>query len=586
MEKSASGKYWSQHLHNETLISDLVRSLKLSDFLSRIISNRVSSAEEAENYLNPKLKAQLPDPFHLRDMEKAVTRIIAAIEAKEKICIFADYDVDGATSSALLKNIFRDIGIDAGIYVPDRIEEGYGPTAGAMDKIRNSGASLLITVDCGSVAFDALERASEIGMDAIIIDHHISLDQLPKAVAVINPNRLDETSECKHLAAVGVSFLFAIALVSRLKQSGYFEKNNMPPPNLLQQLDIVALGTVCDVMQLIGLNRVFVSQGLKVAKARTNIGYKTLCDVAGIDEAINCYHLGFILGPRINAGGRVGKSSLGANLLSTLSNTEALSVSQELDRYNEERKVIEMTMLEEALEMAASQADESMLFISGEGWHPGVIGIVAGRLKEKYNRPVAVIAINDGIGKASCRSIKGVDFGCKIIEAKQRGLLIAGGGHSMAAGFTVEESKLKDLQAFLNKEFGKEMEGSDLHLREFYDANLTTAAATFELMSEINQLEPFGVGNPAPVFRFTGVYVLRADIVGSKHIRVIFAPKKESHASKPLTAIAFNVMGSDVADILLSRKSHQLAVFGTLKVNKWQDRETVQLQLRDVQIER
>ncbi len=586
MEKSAAGKYWSQHLHDETLISDLVRSLRLSDFLSRIISNRVSSVDDAENYLNPKLKAQLPDPFHLRDMEKAVARTILAIEAKEKICIFADYDVDGATSSALLKNIFRDIGIDADIYVPDRIEEGYGPTAGAMDKIRNAGASLLITVDCGSVAFDALERASEIGMDAIIIDHHISLDHLPKAVAVINPNRLDETSDCKHLAAVGVSFLFAIALVSRLKQAGYFEKNNITPPNLLKQLDIVALGTVCDVMQLTGLNRVFVTQGLKVAKARSNLGYKTLGDVAGIDEAINCYHLGFILGPRINAGGRVGKSSLGAKLLSTLSDVEALSISQELDRHNEERKVIEMTMLEEAMEMAASQANEPMLFITGEGWHPGVIGIVAGRLKEKYSRPVAVVAMNDGMGKASCRSIKGVDFGCKIIEAKQQGLLIAGGGHSMAAGFTVEESKLQDLRAFLNKEFAKDMAGSDLHLRECYDANLTTSAATLELLAEINQLEPFGVGNPAPVFRFAGVYVLRADVVGLKHIRVIFAPKKESHASKPLTAIAFNVVGSDVADILLSRKSHQLAVFGTLKINKWQDRETVQLQLRDVQIER
>ena len=585
MKKSAAGKYWSPHIHDEILISDLGRSLKLSDFLARIVSNRVSSVDDAENYLNPKLKAQLPDPFHLRDMEKAIERTIAAIKADEKICIFADYDVDGATSSALLKNIFRDLGVNAAIYVPDRIEEGYGPTAGAMDKIRASGTSLLITVDCGSVAFDALERASEIGMDAIIIDHHISLDHLPKAVAVINPNRLDETSECKHLAAVGVSFLFAVALVSRLKLSGYFQEKNINPPNLLKQLDIVALGTVCDVMQLTGLNRVFVSQGLKVAKARTNLGYKTLCDVSGIEEAINCYHLGFILGPRINAGGRVGKSSLGANLLSTLSSIDATAISEELDRYNEERKVIEMSMVEEAMEMAAAQIDEPMLFITGKNWHPGVIGIVAGRLKEKYNRPVAVIAINDGIGKASCRSIKGVDFGCKIIEAKQQGLLLAGGGHSMAAGFTAEEAKLQSLRDFLNKEFCKDIAGSDLHLKEFYDVDISTSAATLELMSEINQLEPFGVGNPAPVFKFSGVYVLRADVVGAKHIRVIFAPKKESHGSKPLTAIAFNVVGSNIGEILLSRRSHQLAVFGTLKINKWQERESVQLQLRDLLIE-
>jgi single-stranded-DNA-specific exonuclease len=582
LTKSSCGKYWRSRDYDEGFISDLVRVLKISDLLARLLSSRVDSLEEAEQFLDPKIKSQLPDPLHLKDMEQAIERTIKAIQASEKICIFADYDVDGATSSALLLNIFKELRVNASIYVPDRISEGYGPTVEAMRKIHKNGASLLITVDCGSVAFEALDAASDIGMDVIVIDHHISMDNLPKAVAVINPNRLDETSECKNLAAVGVSFLFAVALLAKLKSIDYFQKKNFTPPNLIKQLDLVALGTVCDVMQLTGLNRAFVKQGLKVARSRGNIGYKTLCDVANIQEAINCYHLGFVLGPRINAGGRVGKSSLGATLLSTNSELEAHEIATELDRHNEERKVIEFTMIEEANAMAEAQKDNPMLFIKGDGWHPGVIGIVAGRLKEKYNKPVAVIAVNEGIGKASCRSIRGVDFGCKLIEAKQQNLLIAGGGHAMAAGFTAEETKLNDLQEFLNNKFKKDLEKSDEHLYEYYDIDLTSSAATLELIAEIECIEPFGVGNQSPTFRFSNLYVLKADIVGAKHIRVVFAPEREAYGSKPLTAIAFNVVGTEMGNKLLSRKPHEMSVFGKLKVNKWQDRETVQLQLSDL----
>ena len=585
MSKSVLGKYWIATSYDESVISELSRVFGISDFLSRIISSRVDSLDHAESYLDPKIKSLLPDPFHLKDMDLAVDRLVKAISLKEKICIFADYDVDGATSSALIKNILRQIRIDSDIYVPDRIAEGYGPTVEAMQKIKDSGTSLIITVDCGSVAFDALEHASKLGMDVIVVDHHISMDELPKAIAVINPNRLDETSECKNLAAVGVSFLFLVALISRLKKNNYFAKNNIALPNLMNQLDIVALGTVCDVMQLTGLNRAFVAQGLKVARARGNIGYKTLCDVAGIQEAINCYHLGFILGPRINAGGRVGKSSLGANLLSTTSTSDAMRMAEELDIYNQERKSIELAMLDEAMEKARKQENDAMLFIEGEGWHPGVIGIVAGRLKEKYNKPTAVIAVNEGVGKASCRSVRGVDFGCKIIEAKQKKLLIAGGGHSMAAGFTVKSGMMHQLRDFLNNEFRKCLSGSDIHLQEQYALDLTSSAATLDLVSEINIMEPFGNGNPTPIFRFSNVYVLKADIVASKHIRVMFAPCRDSHGSKPISAIAFNVVGGELGNVLLSRKSHNLSVFGTLKINSWQDRETVQLQLKDIVIE-
>ncbi len=583
--KSCSGKYWSLKSYNEKFISELCRILKISDLLARIISDRTKSVNDAEKFLNPKIKFLLPNPFHLIDMDKATMRIIKAINLKEKICIFADYDVDGATSSALLKNVFRQLHIDVSIYVPDRITEGYGPTTHAIQKIHERKKSLLITVDCGSVAFEPFEYADSLGLDVIVIDHHISLDVLPKTVAVVNPNRLDETSDYKHLAAVGVSFLFAVALISKLKKNNYFQEKQIPVPDLIKQLDIVALGTVCDVMQLTGVNRAFVSQGLKIAKKRGNLGYKTLCDVANIQEAINCYHLGFILGPRINAGGRVGESSLGANLLSTISPIEATVIAEKLERYNEERKVIELNMLEEASKIAKLQHKDPMLFIVGQNWHPGVIGIVAGRLKEKYNKPTVVIAMNEGVGKASCRSIKGIDFGCKIIEAKQRHLVKAGGGHFMAAGFTALKTKLKKLQAFLNNAFRKDLVSSDAHLQEYFDADLTTSAATLELLSEILTLEPFGVGNPAPIFRFRGVYVLKADIVGLKHIKVIFAPQRKSFGSRPLPAIAFNAVGSNFEQILLSKKPLTLSIFGSLKLNSWQGYDTTQLQLRDIVVE-
>ena len=582
MNKSISGKYWSAHSYDENFVSELQRYLGIDDFLARIISTRVNSITSAEQFLNPRIKSLLPDPFHLLDMQKAVDRMIKAINDNEKICIFADYDVDGATSAALLKNLFRVLEINTSIYVPDRITEGYGPSLEAMQKIKSQGTKLVITVDCGSVAFEALEYATSLGLEVIVIDHHISMDNLPNAVAVINPNRLDETSECKNLAAVGVSFLFAVALCKSLKELNFFNKNDLQPPDLIQYLDLVALGTVCDVMQLTGLNRAFVAQGLKVAKNRVNIGYRALSDFANIQESPNCYHLGFILGPRINAGGRVGRSWLGAHLLSTISEQEALEIATELDRYNEERKAIEYTVLEEAMSLAQAQINDPSLFIVGNNWHPGVIGIVAGRLKEKYNKPVAIIALKDGIGKASCRSIKGVDFGCKIIEAKQKGLVVAGGGHAMAAGFTVEEGLIHELGQFLNQKFAKDLQSTDSHLREFYDIDLSTAAATLELLAQIDKLEPFGNGNPAPVFRFSDVYVLRADIVGSKHIKVIFAPTKDSYSSKPLSAIAFNVVGTELEKVLLSPKSHKLSILGKLKANKWQDKETVQFQLYDI----
>ncbi len=586
MNKSLLGKYWQEVNTDEKVICELSRGLRISDFLARILSQRIKSPEFGIDFLNPKIKNLIPDPFHLLGMKQGVDRVIQAINTQEKICIFADYDVDGATSSALLKNILSEFNIEIDIYVPDRIIEGYGPNKTAIQKIKDSGINLIITVDCGSVAFEALEHAALIGLEVIVIDHHLSTDILPKAVAVINPNRIDQESDCKNLAAVGVTFLFVVALVSELKKNSFFSKNNLVAPDLLSQLDIVALGTVCDVMQLTGLNRAFVSQGLKVARLRRNVGYRALCDIAEISEAINSYHLGFIIGPRINAGGRVGKSHLGASLLSTKSDIEALNIAKELDKHNNERKVIELRVLEEAKEIAETQQDQAILFITGENWHLGVIGIVAGRLKEQYNKPVAVLAIAGDKARASCRSVRGVDFGTKIVIAKEKGLLITGGGHAMAAGFTVHKTKLKELQEFLNNEIAKDLAVSKVHLAEFYDAKITTAAVNLDLMEEIAKLEPYGIGNPAPIFKFSNLYVLKANIVGIKHIRIVFAPAKATYSSKPLTAIAFNSVGTVLGEAIMSSKPHNFSIFGNLKVNKWQDRKTVQLQLKDLIIEK
>ncbi|WP_341789413.1 single-stranded-DNA-specific exonuclease RecJ [Rickettsia endosymbiont of Polydrusus tereticollis] len=580
-KKSVNGKIWQQKFINESDISELSRNLVVSDFLARLLSCRVSNLDQAENFLSPKIKNLLPDPFHLLDMRKAVDRVIAAILNKQKICIFADYDVDGATSAALLKNVFRDLSHNCDIYVPDRIAEGYGPTPSAMQKIKDNGAKLLITVDCGAMAYEALEYAKEVGLDVIVIDHHISADILPEAVAIVNPNRIDEKSEYKYLAAVGVSFLFATALLSELKKQSYFV--DIPMPNLMQYLDLVALGTVCDVMKLIQLNRAFVATGLKIMTKRQNIGIKTLYDIAGLNEVPRCYHLGFILGPRINAGGRVGRSSLGATLLSTECTIEAENLATELEKHNNERKVIELMMIEEATNIALTQENNSLLFIAKEGWHPGVIGIVAGRLKDKFNKPVAIIALNDGIGKASCRSIANIDFGAKIINAKSKDLLVAGGGHAMAAGFSVKAEKLQELQEFLNEAIKFDISKLGDYTQAEYDAELTTSSVNMSLMEELNKLEPFGQGNPEPIFKFDNLFIIKADIVGSKHIRCLLAPTLKAYGNKALQAITFNAVATPLEEAIFNAQGKKhISVIGSLKTNNWQDNYTVQLHIKDI----
>ncbi|MBM3617024.1 MAG: single-stranded-DNA-specific exonuclease RecJ [Alphaproteobacteria bacterium] len=557
----------------------------IPDILARVLSGRGVDVESAEDFITPTLRNALPDPFHLKDMDKAAARLAKAVTTKETIGIFGDYDVDGATSTALITRFLAFYGLTPQVHIPDRQKEGYGPNVPALLGLQAKGATLVITVDCGTASHAPLQAAKEAGLDVLVIDHHIGDVALPPAVAVVNPNRFDEDSPHGHMAAVGVTFLFLVATNKLLREQG------LPTPNPLDWLDMVALGTVCDVVPLKGVNRAFVSQGLKVLVQRRNVGLATLADVGRLDESPAAYHLGFILGPRINAGGRVGKSELGAKLLATEDYAEALAIAQQLDRFNVERKTLETLALEDALAQAESRADDAVIIVDGN-WHSGVIGIVAGRLKEKYHKPAAVIAWEEGAdgkrwGKASARSVSGVDFGSAVVAARQSEIVVAGGGHAMAAGFTVAPEKLEELREFLCKRLadGVVKYGEDRAL--VVDAVLTAKAATAELVEKLKDAEPFGMGNPGPKFAFENLRLAKADLVGENHIRCFFEDGGigGKAAGGRLQGIAFRAIGTPLEAVLVAAsKGKPLHVAGSLKLNTWQGNTRVDLHIEDASL--
>ncbi len=570
-------------------------NLPISKPLANILAakfNKSSKADfnvdEIEDFLNPTIKSSLPDPFALLDMKEAVAKIISVIKTKQNITVFGDYDVDGATSSALLKRFFQAINVQINIYIPDRILEGYGPNAQALINLRKQGTDLVITVDCGTVAFEPLQAAKDVGLEVIVIDHHLGSFEKPEAIAVINPNRLDEEFPHKNLAAVGVCFLLVVAVNKALREENYYQKNNITEPNLLNLLDLVALGTVCDVMTLQGVNRAFVSQGLKIIKNRSNLGIRALCDLANLNEEPTSYHLGFVIGPRINAGGRVGRADLGARLLASNDEQETQKIAAELNIYNNQRKDIEQNILTEATAiLEKTEQNNSVLLVSSVNWHQGVVGIVASRIKDLYEKPTAIIALKDGVGKASCRSINGVDLGAAIVKAKLLGILIEGGGHKMAAGFTILESKIEQLQNFLNAELGQAVElASQNKIKEFTDI-LDINSANLNLAKEISALEPFGVGNPKPRFLIKNLQIISANLVGNgeKHLRCVFAAKTLAGWQGKLVAFVFNAMDSALGEVLISKnKSQPLAVIAQINLNNWLGNQNIQLLIEDLVI--
>lgn len=581
--KSVKNKKWTCNPLSYELASEMAQLHNIPNFLAEILASRNIGIEEALSFLDPKLKTLMPDPLHLLDMDQAIELAAQAVTTQKKIAVFGDYDVDGATSSALLKKYFRWLGLEIMTYIPDRISEGYGPNVVALQKLKDTGIDLVITVDCGASAFEPLAYAREIGLQTIVLDHHIGAQALPAADAVVNPHRADELSDSKYLAAVGVCFLFVVALTKLLRESGFFYSR--AEPNLVNLLDLVALGTVCDQVPLVGLNRAFVRQGLKILNSRNNTGLKALLDQASLSyEQITAYHLGFVIGPRINAGGRVGQASLGCDLLASDDYEQALSFAEQLSMYNNERKAIEMLVLSEAQNLAEKiDKNAPLIFVASENWHPGVIGIVAGRLKEKYNKPVAVVAIQDGVGKASCRSINGIDFGKAIIAAKELGLLVAGGGHAMAAGFTVETSQLENLQNFLHAQFFDNYNTLNSNQTSYFDNYLTINAVNMDLVNHIEKLGPFGTNNYQPRFMVTGANIVYSSIVGSDHISCVLS---EHHGgSNKIKAIAFRALDSAISEVLLGSKRFNLNLIVNLNINRYNGKESVEMVIHDLIIE-
>ena len=450
---SVSGKNWIPKEFNSEDINYFKTNFFLDEIVAKLLSIRKIKKEEIDFFLNPSIKKILPNPFILKDMDKATERTISGILKKEKVGIFGDYDVDGATSTAILGQYFKSLNIDYEIYIPDRKNEGFGPNENAFSEFINLGVNLIFTVDCGTLSFAPMDFAKNKNIDVIILDHHQSEIKLPNAHAIVNPNRFDDRSELNFLCAAGVCFLFLIALNKKLRDQNWFELNSILEPDLINILDLVSLGTVCDVVPLVGLNRAIVSQGLKVLKKKQNLGLKTLIESNNIESSITTYHLGYVLGPRINAGGRVGKSTHGANLLLNSSPQETFKIASELNSYNKERQILESELLNKILNVDLDKNSDPVIILYGENWHEGIIGIIAARVKEKYNKPTIVISVTSGIGKGSCRSIYGFDIGSIIIGAVQKELLIKGGGHKMAAGFTIKMSQIEKFKEFVFKKF-------------------------------------------------------------------------------------------------------------------------------------
>ena len=555
------------------------------DIVAQLLLARGVPRADLALHREPSLRGFMPDPSEFRDMDRAAERIAQAVIAGERMTIYGDYDVDGATSSALLIRLMRMLGHDAGHYIPDRLLEGYGPSGEALVRLGQEGSSLVVTVDCGAMAHQALAAAHDAGLDVIVVDHHKCSPDLPRALALVNPNRLDESDLAAshgHLAAVGVAFLLAVAVVRTLRQRDFFAAR--PEPDLFSLLDLVALGTVADVAAIRGLNRAFVAQGLKVMAHRRNVGMAALIDASRLTRAPSCSDCGFALGPRINAGGRVGEATLGVRLLTTEDPGEAAAIAEQLSRLNEERRGIEAAVQEAAEEQLPAQHNRAVQIVAGHGWHPGVIGIVAGRIKEKTGKPALVIALDDtgGIGlasgKGSGRSIAGVDLGAAIIAARELGLLVAGGGHAMAAGLTIEEARLEEFSAWMEDHLAGPVSRASAGQVLRLDLAVAPRGLNPDLVETLDAAGPFGVGWPGPRIAVGPVRLVKADIVGNAHVRLIAA----GDDGGSFKAIAFRAAETTLGQTLLhGARGRKLWLAGRAKIDDWGPRPAAEMHLED-----
>ena len=577
---SISGKNWIYRKYNQEDLNFLKESFSLDEITSKLLSIRKIKKEDINSFLNPSIKNFLPNPNNLIDMEKTTLRTIKAILNKEKIGIFGDYDVDGATSTALLGNYFSELNLKYEIYIPDRKKEGYGPSIESFKKLIKKGVKVIFTVDCGTLSFDAINYAKKNNIDVMVIDHHQSEVTLPDAFSIINPNRLDDKSNLQYLCAAGVTFMFLVSINRELRSNNWFNKNKINEPNLINFLDLVSLGTVCDVVPLTGLNRAIVKQGLKIIQSKKNLGIKTLLSICNIDTNPSTYHLGYILGPRINAGGRVGKCSHGANLLLDKDPKNSFKLASELDQFNKERQILEKDLLQKILNKTKNYLKDPVLILSGSNWHEGVIGIVAARLKDKFNKPTILISFDGNIGKASARSIVGFDIGSVIIAASHKNILLKGGGHKMAGGFSIKLENIEKFRKFIFKKFESINENLKIEKPLLVDSIISPSAVNIEFYKKVALLSPFGSGNPEPKFVIEDLKTINGKIVGESHIKSVLVGKDGS----TIKSIAFNSVEKDISPFLIKKNNKSFNIAGKLSLNEWKGQSNVEFIIDDISV--
>ena len=573
---SVQGKEWIIKDYDKNLLELISTKYEVDYFTAKLLSIKGIVVNEIESFLEPKIKNFLPNPSHFKDCDQGIKIIYKHILNNNKICIFSDYDVDGATSAGMMSLYLKKLKVNYSVYIPDRQKDGYGPSIETFKKIMREDIKLIITLDCGTTSFDAIKFAKDNNIDVVVIDHHKSQENLPIADAVINPNRFDENDEFYYLCAAGVLFIFLAGLNKFLRVKMYFETKNINEPSLFDFLDLVMLGTICDVVPLINLNRAFVHQGLKIAAKRNNLGLKTLTDYSKINKKLSTYEVGYVLGPKINAGGRIGKSNLGYELLTTDDAETAYLISSELDNLNLKRKKLEGNIIDEAIDLVDKQKLEDIIFLVKKDWHEGLIGIVASRLKEYYNRPAFILSQNGLICKGSARSILGFDIGLAITKCKQMDLLIKGGGHPMAGGFSIETDKLDIFKNELLKILKKSKRDNNNYF--YIDSYLETSAINNDLINKINLLEPYGTGNKEPVFAFENFRISKIIDTNNNHVKVVI--KKGSFY---LNAICFNSKNKDIGNYLLNYKKN-FNVAGKINLNEWNSKTNIELIIDDIQL--
>ena len=575
---SVTGKNWIYKKFDSSDVKNISEKYSLSEISSKLLSIRKEKIGNLDLFLNPKIKNLLPNPMNLKDMNEAIERTYKSIVNSDLIGIFGDYDVDGATSTALLAKYFLTIKQKIKTYIPERKTEGYGPTNKSFISLINDGAKLIFTVDCGTLSYEPIKTANNSNVDVIVLDHHQSDILLPNACAIVNPNRHDDTSNLNYLCAAGVCFVFLVALNKKLRESKWFQNNNINEPNMLNFLDLVSLGTVCDVVPLIGLNRAMVKQGLEILKKRTNLGLKTLFDLCKIESSPSIFDLGFKLGPRINAGGRVGNSSHGAELLISEDPQKVYQIAVGLDKSNSERKNIEMSLFRTVDSEIKKYHNYPVLVISGKNWHEGVIGIVASKIKDKYNKPTIIISLDGDNGKGSARSIVGFDIGSQIMKAVQLNILKKGGGHKMAGGFSLNEKNIPLFRNLLIKNYEKKFKNFSVEKNLYLDSLIAPSALNEDFYNEINILAPFGSGNREPTFMIENLKVISTDIISNMHIKTLLLGMDGT----PVKAYAWNGKGSTLENYLYKSKNKKINIAGNIRLNEWMGKKEVHFNIQDI----